>query len=59
MSKYQRQEIDEILQEMRSDYWRTLEESEDGNVSAGTEFLTIRTNGIRYGLPASFCREVL
>lgn len=59
MSKYQRQEIDDILQEMRSDYWRTLEESEEDNVSEGAEFLTIRTNGIRYGLPASFCREVL
>jgi purine-binding chemotaxis protein CheW len=59
MSKYQRQEIDEILQEMRSDYWRTLEESEESNVSAGAEFLTIRSSGIRYGLLASFCREVL
>lgn len=59
MSKYQRQEIDDILHEMRSDYWRTLEVSEDNNVRAGTDYLTVHMNGIRYGVPASFCREVL
>lgn len=59
MSKYQRHEIDQILQEMRADYWRNLEEVEAQNGHVGTEYLTVRLRGNRYGLPAAFCREVL
>ncbi len=59
MSKYQRHEIDKILQEMRSDYWRNLEEVEESDGHVGTEYLTVRVRGTRYGLPAAVCREVL
>lgn len=59
MSKYQRYEIDQILQEMRADYWRNLEEVDEQQGHSGEEYLTVRLRGNRYGLPASFCREVL
>lgn len=59
MSKYQRYEIDQILREMRADYWRNLEEVEEQQGHVGDEYLTVRLRGNRYGLPAAFCREVL
>ncbi len=52
-------EIDQILQEMRSDYWRNLEISEDDVGSSGDEFLVICYGSKRYALPAASCREVL
>jgi purine-binding chemotaxis protein CheW len=52
-------EIDQILQEMRSDYWRNLEAEEEGSAGAGREYLIVRCGGNRYGLPAASCREVL
>lgn len=52
-------EIDQILQEMRSDYWRNLEEVEAAGGVAGSEYLVVRCGGKRYGFPATNCREVL
>lgn len=52
-------EIDQILQEMRSDYWRNLEEVEDAGGVSGREFLIVRCGDKRYGFPATNCREVL
>ncbi len=52
-------EIDQILQEMRTDYWRNLEAVEEGTGGTITEYLIIRCGNHRYGLPAANCREVL
>lgn len=52
-------EIEQILQEMRTDYWRNLEAVEDVAAGSVTEYLVIRCGGKRYGLPAAHCREVL
>jgi purine-binding chemotaxis protein CheW len=52
-------EIDQILQEMRSDYWRNLEAVEEGGGVTGAEYLIVRCGNKRYGLPATNCREVL
>lgn len=52
-------EIEQILQEMRTDYWRNLEEAEGGDGGAVTDYLIIRCGTKRYGLLATNCREVL
>ncbi len=59
MQEKQGYEIDQILQEMRSDYWRTLEAVDETAAVATAEYLVIRCGGKRYGLPAANCREVL
>lgn len=59
MSDTQTYEINQILQEMRSDYWRNLEETSEEVASSGEEYTTVRCAGRRYGLPAALCREVL
>ncbi len=52
-------EIEQILQEMRADYWRTLETAEESTQASETEYLIVRCGNHRYGLPAANCREVL
>ena len=52
-------EIEQILQEMRADYWRNLEAEDEGAGSVVTEYLIVRCGNKRYGLPAANCREVL
>jgi purine-binding chemotaxis protein CheW len=59
MQEKQHYEIDQILQEMRSDYWRNLEAVEAADEGSASEYLVIRYAGKRYGLPAGNCREVL
>lgn len=59
MQEKQGYEIDQILQEMRADYWRTLEAEDHGATLSTAEYLIIRCGGKRYGLPAAYCREVL
>ena len=59
MRENQGYEIDQILQEMRADYWRNLEAVEEGAGCSRTEYLIIRCGDNRYGLPAASCREVL
>jgi purine-binding chemotaxis protein CheW len=59
MREKQGYEIGEILQEMRSDYWRNLEAVEEKNEDSTAEYLIICFDGRRYGLPAMNCREVL
>ena len=59
MRENQGYEIDQILQEMRTDYWRTLEAVEEGAGGSRTEYLIIRCGDCRYGLPAASCSEVL
>jgi purine-binding chemotaxis protein CheW len=58
MQDNQGYEIDQILQEMRTDYWRSLEAVEE-DVGGRAEYLIIRCGDNRYGLPAASCREVL
>lgn len=52
-------EIEQILQEMRADYWRNLEAEEEGAGAVATEYLIVHCGNKRYGLPAANCREVL
>lgn len=52
-------DIEQILQEMRADYWRTLEAEEDNTLAIETEYLIVRCGNNRYGLAAASCREVL
>ena len=52
-------EIDQILQEMRNDYWRNLEAEEESAGGVDKDYLIVRCGNIRYGLPAANCREVL
>jgi purine-binding chemotaxis protein CheW len=59
MSDTQTYEINQILQEMRSDYWRNLEVTTEEATSSSEEYTTVRCAGHRYGLPAALCREVL
>ncbi len=59
MRENQGYEIDQILQEMRADYWRNLEAVEEGAGASRVEYLIVHCSGHRYGLPAANCREVL
>ncbi len=59
MREKQGYEIDQILQDMRADYWRNLEAVEEGAGGSIMEYLIIRCGKNRYGLPAASCSEVL
>lgn len=59
MHENQGYEIDQILQEMRTDYWRSLEAVEERSRGSRSEYLIVRCGNGRYGLPAVNCREVL
>jgi purine-binding chemotaxis protein CheW len=59
MADNQKYEIDQILHEMRSDYWRNLEKIEEGDGISGREYLVVHCGGTRYGLTAARCSEVL
>jgi len=59
MQEHQAYEIDQILQEMRADYWRNLEAVSETAGGAVCEYLVVRCGSKRYGLPAANCREVL
>ena len=59
MRENQDYEIDHILQEMRTDYWRNLDAVEEVSGGVVSEHLIIRCGSNRYGLPAVSCREVL
>jgi len=59
MQEDQGYEIARILEDMRSDYWRNLENAEEETGTVWGEFLVVCYDGRRYGLPATSCREVL
>ncbi|MGK2945057.1 MAG: chemotaxis protein CheW [Desulfuromonadales bacterium] len=59
MHEGQSYEIEQILQEMRTDYWRNLEAVQDVGGGSVSEYLVIRCGTKRYGLLAANCREVL
>ena len=59
MRENQGYEIEQILQEMRADYWRNLEAVTENATGSVCEYLIVRCGSKRYGLPAASCREVL
>ena len=52
-------DIQRALQEMRADYWRNLEVSEEETSTGGEDYLVILLGSRRCGLRASLCSEVL
>jgi purine-binding chemotaxis protein CheW len=59
MKERQTYEIERVLQEMRDEYWRGIEE---GGVEAAVEtrdYVVFRIAGERYALPSTVAREVL
>lgn len=59
MNTHQDDDIQKILQEMRSDYWRNLEADSEQASADREDFLVVQMSGRRYALPAGLCREVL
>jgi len=52
-------DIQAILQEMRDEYWRSLEETEQTSTSEIREFVIFRLGNERYGIATGSAREVL
>ena len=52
-------EIQRVLQEMRDEYWRGLEEVEASDVGATQDYLVVRLGGERFGIETVLAREVL
>lgn len=57
--KQRNNRIQDVLKEMREEYWRGIEEAEEADLSETREYVVIRLGGERYGLSASVIREVL
>lgn len=52
-------DIQDVLKEMREEYWRGIEEAEEAEVSETRDYVVIHLGGERYGLPATSTREIL
>jgi purine-binding chemotaxis protein CheW len=52
-------EIQDVLREMREEYWRGIEEAEEASAADVLEYVIIRLGGERYGIPTATAREVL
>lgn len=48
-----------ILEELRDDYWRSLEAVDEEHLNEQREFVVVRLGERRFALPAGDCREVL
>lgn len=59
MSDPARYDIPKILEQMRADYWHGLETADAGEAVARTDHIIVAIGGLRCGLPATACREVL
>jgi purine-binding chemotaxis protein CheW len=59
MKRQQTNQIQDVLKEMREEYWRGIEEAEEADLSETRDYVVIRLGGERYGLSASAIREVL
>lgn len=58
MSSRHAYDIQNVLQEMREDYWRGIEEA--GETAAETrEYLVFQLSGERFGMPTAVAKEVL
>ncbi len=52
-------EIQRVLQDMRDEYWRSLEEVEANDTGATRDYLVVRLGGERFGIETALTREVL
>jgi purine-binding chemotaxis protein CheW len=52
-------DIHNTLREMREEYWRGIEQSEEKVEVESRDYVVIRLGGERYGLPGASAREVL
>jgi purine-binding chemotaxis protein CheW len=52
-------EIARILQEMRDEYWRGIEEGGEAEVAETRDYVLFRLGGERFGVPSAAAREVL
>lgn len=59
MSRAQNYDIPKILEQMRADYWHSLEAVEQDGAVAQTDYMVVGFGPQRFGLPATVCREVL
>lgn len=59
MREQQDYEIARILEEMRNEYWRSIEESDEAAASETRDYVVFRLGGERYALPSAVAREVL
>jgi len=59
MQKQQNYEITRILEEMRNEYWRSIEESDESSASATRDYVVFRLGSERYAVPSTLSREVL
>jgi purine-binding chemotaxis protein CheW len=59
MKQGQEYEIARILQEMREEYWRGIEEAVDGGQVETRDYVVFRLGGERFGILSTAAREVL
>lgn len=59
MSESQNYDIPKILDQMRADYWQSLETAELTEQAEQTDYMVVAFGQQRLGLPAATCREVL
>jgi purine-binding chemotaxis protein CheW len=59
MSGIEAYDIGRILQEMRDEYWRGIEEVDGRNETETKEFLVFRLGGERYAIKTRVAREDL
>jgi len=59
MSEQPTYEIAKILEQMRADYWRNLEASDQVDAGERNDYLIFAFGSQRFGLPAGACQEVL
>ena len=59
MNHQQGYDIQKTLQEMREDYWRNLEVSDEQGGEVGEEYLVVRIDTQRYAMAAALCKEVI
>lgn len=59
MNESQTYDIPKILEQMRADYWRSLETAEQAERLEQTDYMVVAFGALRFGLPAAACREVL
>lgn len=59
MKERQSYEIERVLQEMRDEYWRGIEEGGETVAAETRDYVAFRLGGERFALPSSVAREVL
>lgn len=59
MSESKNYDIPRILEQMRADYWHSLETAEQTESVEQSDYMVVAFGQQRFGLPAATCREVL